>query len=303
MSTTLYNAWGSLMAGCAVLSLLASLAFLIRALFDWRNPFRNQRLAWSGLLAAGPFITTAVHLGMLYWVHGAEDEEVRQNRVISGIAATLLPVLILVVAQRLSQRRHSGGKNLAPFALAAAVPFVLAGIQSALLFRVHLPGVAREAQLANQAKVDDASIIQAGAPAPAFHLPTVDGATFDLSSQRGNVVLINFFATWCAPCVVELPLIEGAWNDYRDRRDFSVLVIGRGEKPDAVAAFRLAKQLTFPMAADPQGEVFSLFAREGIPRTYLIGRDGTVRLALTGFSRKEFEQLRGAIADELESSP
>jgi len=303
MPKTLYDSWVSLMAGCAALSLLASLAFLIRALIDWRGPARNRRLAWFGLLAAAPFVTTAVHLGMLLWVHGPDGEPARQGRVLSGIAATLVPVVLLLFGSRLSRHQLSGGRNLAPFALAAAVPFILSGIHAALLFRVHLPGVARQSTLANQKRVDDVTVIRTGSPAPAFHLRTDDNATFDLSGQRGKVVLINFFATWCGPCLSELPLIDEVWEEHQHRNDFALLVIGRDETSDDVVAFRDKHQFTFPMAADPRGEVFSLFAHELIPRTFLIDRDGNVRLALTGFSRKEFAELRRVLDEELNHTP
>ena len=84
------------------------------------------------------------------------------------------------------------------------------------------------------------------------------------------------------------------------RNDFSVIVIGRDETDDAVKAFKKKHGIRFPIAADPGGVVFSLFAKESIPRTYIISREGKVVFSETGFAGEEhFAQIKTALRREL----
>lgn len=184
----------------------------------------------------------------------------------------------------------------------AAVP-VLVGIQQAILWLVFLPSLgAQHLAEFNAARADRntaTTLVSIGRPAPDFALTTIDGDEFRLSDARGRVVLVNFFATWCGPCRQELPHVESIWQRYRDRPGFRLIVIGREETDDTVRALRSEQGFSFPMAADPDRAVFSLFATESIPRTLLIAPDGTVAYSQAGFVESDLPQLEAALEEQI----
>jgi thiol-disulfide isomerase/thioredoxin len=116
-----------------------------------------------------------------------------------------------------------------------------------------------------------------GFPAPDFSVVDADGNNLSLSSLRGRLVVLDFWASWCAPCREELPHVEQAAKDYADR---GVVVIGinldrnEGAFTGAVSYFGLTYRQVFDGA---DGDISSLYRVSGIPMSYLIDRDGTIR--------------------------
>jgi len=113
-------------------------------------------------------------------------------------------------------------------------------------------------------------------PAPAFSLPQLGGGTHALVDERGRVVLLHFWATWCVACRHEMPQIESLWQQYRDR---GLVVLGvnvdRGSAA-GVQAFVHERNLSFPSVLDSDGTVRNRYEVRGLPTTYLIGRDGRI---------------------------
>jgi cytochrome c biogenesis protein CcmG/thiol:disulfide interchange protein DsbE len=120
-----------------------------------------------------------------------------------------------------------------------------------------------------------------GQLAPDFTLNTPDGKTVKLSSLRGQPVLINFWATWCAICRSEIPALEQAYQSYRDR---GVVLLGVDVREDAATVQTFAAQtgMTFPLAVDADGAVSDQYQVRGIPTTVIVDASGVVRARRLG---------------------
>jgi peroxiredoxin len=148
--------------------------------------------------------------------------------------------------------------------------------------------------------VAKATRVKVGDKAPNFTCKTIVGETFSLSEQSGKVVLINFFATWCGPCLAELPHVEKEIVQKNgDRKDFKLIVIGREHSSEDLEKFAKQKKLSLPMAPDPKREIYGKYAEQFIPRNFVIGKDGKIKLASAGYTESDFQQIIATIENEL----
>ena len=122
------------------------------------------------------------------------------------------------------------------------------------------------------------------APAPAFQLSGRGGKTIDLSQFKGQVVMINFWATWCGPCRQEMPLLEDIYKKYRP---MGFTLVGVNVEPATGDPegwlSKLPKQVTFPVAFDVDSKVSKLYKVAGMPTTVFIDRKGNVRALHKGY--------------------
>jgi cytochrome c biogenesis protein CcmG, thiol:disulfide interchange protein DsbE len=108
---------------------------------------------------------------------------------------------------------------------------------------------------------------------PGFSGATVGGSSLSLESLRSRVVLLNFWATWCLECRVEMPALEQLHRDYASR-GLTVLAVNFREKPETVRQYARELGLTMPLVLDAAGEIRQSYGVIGFPTSFLIGRDG-----------------------------
>ena len=121
-------------------------------------------------------------------------------------------------------------------------------------------------------------------PAPAFKLSGRGGKTIDLSQFKGQVVMINFWASWCGPCRQEMPLLEDIYKKYKPM-GFTMLAVN--VEPDTKEAdawlAKLSKPVTFPVAYEVDSKVSKLYKVETMPSTVIVDRKGNVRALHRGY--------------------
>ncbi len=138
---------------------------------------------------------------------------------------------------------------------------------------------------------EETTRIHIGDPAPPFEARLIDGTSFSLEAQRGKVVVLSFFATWCPPCREELPHLEReVWQRF-EGPDFAMAAIAREHEASELGEFISQMQMTFSVIPDPDRSIFSLFADAYIPRTVVIDPEGRVIYHGTDFNPDEFAQM------------
>ncbi|NOZ09754.1 MAG: TlpA family protein disulfide reductase [Gammaproteobacteria bacterium] len=110
--------------------------------------------------------------------------------------------------------------------------------------------------------------------APNFHLQDINGREINLSDYRGKLVLVNFWATFCAPCRHEMPALESLWLKFKDDGFVVLAVAADRGKETVVSTYIRSGGFTFPVPLDPEGIVRNTYEVKALPMTYLIGRDG-----------------------------
>jgi peroxiredoxin len=136
-----------------------------------------------------------------------------------------------------------------------------------------------------------------GAIAPFFELPTLNGGRLTLVQLRGNPVIVNFWATWCEPCQVELPILQTLFEQDSEQ-GLRVVAINVGET--SIQDWVTTLHLTFDIALDEQEQTAALYQLRGIPSTYIIDPDGVITTIFYGPTTEH--QLQMAIAPYLSLS-
>ncbi|WP_274651927.1 peroxiredoxin family protein [Paenibacillus humicola] len=132
--------------------------------------------------------------------------------------------------------------------------------------------------------------IEKGQHAPDFSLTDLEGRPVRLSDFKGKKVLINFWATWCPPCRVELPHMQKFYEDYESK---GTVILGVNLTPternaDSIRTFVREQGLSFPIVLDPEGDVMDTFQVMAYPTTYLLDSEGVIR-----------EKFQGAISYDI----
>jgi cytochrome c biogenesis protein CcmG/thiol:disulfide interchange protein DsbE len=131
-----------------------------------------------------------------------------------------------------------------------------------------------------------------GAVAPDFTLPELDGSMVKLTDLRGSVVVVNFWATWCGPCVEETPRLV-RWHEQYKADGLQVLGVNAlvRDSRDEVAAFVQDYHVTYPLVVDSEGDVVAQWLAQQMPRSYVLDRAGVLRFARIGaITEEDFQQ-------------
>jgi DsbE subfamily thiol:disulfide oxidoreductase len=127
-----------------------------------------------------------------------------------------------------------------------------------------------------------------------FSLSLLEGETKSLSSYKGKVVFLNFWATWCGPCRIEMPSLEALYNKFSDK-DLEILAVNCREDQAAVSSFLKNEGFTFPVLLDLNGRVSMNYGVQAIPTTFLIDRDGMIILRLVGSTDWDTAKIHAAL--------
>ena len=138
----------------------------------------------------------------------------------------------------------------------------------------------------------------AGKQAPDFTLTSLEGRELSLSDLKGSVVVLDFWATWCGPCVAALPHLDKIYADYQEK-GLKMYAVNQRESKEKVAAFVENKALKIPVLMDTNAAVGKSYKVSGIPQTVIIGKDGVVRKVYIGFNPQGDEAMRKVIEEAL----
>lgn len=130
-----------------------------------------------------------------------------------------------------------------------------------------------------------------GQDAPEVKLDLLDGDNLQLASYRGKkIVILDFWATWCGPCVRAMPIIEKVAEKFKDK-GVLLFAVNVQEEPDDIKKFLEETELKVAVALDKEGTVSQAYKAEGIPQTVIVGKDGSVQVVRVGFSPNLEEEL------------
>ena len=193
-------------------------------------------------------------------------------------------------------------KNNSPvlaIALIGAGVLLLGGLAFLLLPRSNAGGeIAVTGEDSGSVDATASYVAQVEYPAPSLHLSEIDGDEVSLEDFLGKVVLINNWAIWCPPCKAEMPTLQAYYDEHREQ-DFLIIGIEAGSPPPEVTAFVEQFGLTFPIWLDPNVKALKVFQNFGLPNSYVIDRDGTVRLAWSGeIDRETLEEFVTPLLEE-----
>ncbi len=137
------------------------------------------------------------------------------------------------------------------------------------------------------------SMLQVDSPAPKFKLPSLSGGEMSLDQFKGKIVMLDFWATWCGPCRMTMPLLEKLQKEYPN--DLVLLAINLQESKDVVSDYVRKQGIDSRVLLDEEGSVGAVYGTESIPMQVLVDKNGIVRHVQIGFSPRMSSQLRAEI--------
>jgi len=146
----------------------------------------------------------------------------------------------------------------------------------------------------------DSTMALQGKAAPDFTLKTLDGKEVKLSDQKGSVVLMDFWATWCPPCRKSLPHVQEMSADKElAAKGLKVWAVNAHEQADKVSNFTKENNYSFQVPMDAEGATMKDYKVQGIPTTVIVGRDGNVKKVFIGYGEESAKQIDKAVKEAL----
>ncbi|MAE72107.1 MAG: hypothetical protein CME06_16770 [Gemmatimonadetes bacterium] len=144
--------------------------------------------------------------------------------------------------------------------------------------------------------------VTVGDPAPPFDVPEADGGNVSLAEHAGKVILLNFWASWCGPCLEEIPQIETDIHQVYGPDQFTAISMNEFDALSIIGLYKhglLGLEMTYPFG-DDDGTVFSAYGVSALPRNFIIDQDGIIRYDEEGFTKQEIidliEELLASVA-------
>ena len=143
------------------------------------------------------------------------------------------------------------------------------------------------------------SALSAGDKAPNFKIPRLElKGTKTLSSYKGKVVYLDFWASWCGPCKKSLPLLDELRKEYK-KKGFEVLAINLDEDKEEALSFLKKFPVSYPTLYDKKGVLPEKYEIQGMPTSFLIDRKGKIAMVHTGFKTSDMKKIREAVVELL----
>lgn len=182
----------------------------------------------------------------------------------------------------------------------ALVPVMFLGCQSNKEDSGESDKKQQKQQNEEGADIQASTLIASGQPVPQFSFETTNGTEYSMAELEGNIVLLNFFATWCPSCMAEMPALqEQVWNKYKDHDKFFMVSLGREHNMQEMKEFQEKKEYTFNFAPDTGRVIYSKFAEKYIPRNVLVDKQGKIIYECTGYDEDEFDEMLNILAKKL----
>ena len=176
---------------------------------------------------------------------------------------------------------------------------VLVGLVVAIIFWPVEAKAAAMPTTTEQEDVEATTLVSTGDIAPDFTVKMTSGDKITLSSLRGKVVLVTFWATWCPPCRQELAHMQEGVIDQFAGSDLVVLPISRGETRATVESFIHKMGYTFPVGIDENKSIYLKYATNYVPRSFVIDREGKVVYSVAGYDETVAREINEAITNAL----
>ena len=178
------------------------------------------------------------------------------------------------------------------------LPLIIGGLGLIIISVVTYLTQSNQPEIPNNLALNTLPPVEINQPAPELSLSDLNGNLVSLEDFRGDVVLVNNWATWCPPCRQEMPEFQSYFEDYQDE-GFQIVAVEAGQPAEEVQAFVNELGLSFTILLDPENISLTTFQNSSLPNTWVIDRKGNMRLAWLGaINRDTLEEYLTPIIKE-----